>query len=102
MLDLNSEISIQLNSTLNSAIAINSSGKILAYGQGGTNYAENAFLLTPVGMSIPETPTLAPEPGPLAIPGLTARRMASSANQPAEKRRRDQKDRLGRGPGTRN
>jgi hypothetical protein len=72
MVDLNSLISNQLNLTLNSAIAINSSGQILAAGQAGSNYVENAYLLTPVGMPIPVTPTLAPEPGTLAILGIAA------------------------------
>ena len=72
MLDLNSLISDQLNLTLNSAVAINAQGQILALGQAGTNYLENAYLLTPVDQPVPVTPTLAPEPGTLAILGLAA------------------------------
>ena len=72
MIDLNSMISDQLNITLNRAIAINAAGQILVLGQGGSNYLENAFLLTPVSEAIPGTPTLAPEPGTLAILGLAS------------------------------
>ncbi len=70
MVDLNSLISDHLNLTLNSAIAINSVGQILAEGQAGSNYVENAYLLTPVGMPAPMAPTTAPEPSTLAILGL--------------------------------
>ena len=53
MVDLNSLISDQLNLTLNSAVAINAWGQFSPSGRRGTNYLENAYLLTPVDQPVP-------------------------------------------------
>jgi len=58
--------------SLDRAIAINAMNQILVDGSVpfGTGLIEHAFLLTPDGSPTPANPTIAPEPGTLAILGL--------------------------------